>query len=169
MAQKKVVVILPYRGFDANAYRAVRQTLERRAHQVVTAGLFPGSAEATDGSTAPVEFRLRDIKTYQYDGFVFLGGEGARSFFDNPDARKLVKDISYKAIGATGEAVALLALADAVKKKRVTAPAGWAGLVKSHGAQVTGRPLEVDDKLVTAQDDEVAEQFANAVAAAVGS
>lgn len=169
MAQKKVVVVLPYRGFDGNAYRAVRQTLERRAHRVVTAGLFPGSAEAADGSTVPVEYRLRDIKTYQYDGYVFLGGEGARSFLDNPDARKLAKDISYKAVGATGEAVALLALADALKKKRVTAPADWAGLVRRHGAQFTGRPLEVDEKLVTAKDGEVAEQFANAVADAVGS
>lgn len=169
MAQKKVVVVLPYRGFDGNVYRAVRQTLERRSHQVVTAGLFRGAAEATDGSTVPVELRLRDIKTYQYDGYVLLGGEGARAFLDNPDARKLAKDVSHRAVGATGEAVALLALAEAVKRKRVTAPADWAGLVRSHGGQCTGRPLEVYEKLVTAKDGEVAEQFANAVAEAVGS
>ncbi|MGI6208916.1 MAG: DJ-1/PfpI family protein [Anaerolineae bacterium] len=169
MAQKKVVIVLPYRGFDGDTYRAVRQALERRGHQVVTAGLFPGTAEATDGSSVPVMLRLREIKTYQYDGYVFLGGEGMRSMLDDRDARKLAKDISYKAIGATGEGVALLALADALKKKRVTAPTDWADLLRRRGVQFTGRPLEVDDKLVTAQNGEVAEQFANAIAAAVGN
>lgn len=168
MAQKKVVIVLPYRGFDANTYRTLRHTLERRGHKVVTAGLFPGSAEATDGSSVPVELRLRDIKTYQYDGYVFLGGEGFRTFLDDQDARKLAKDISYKAIGATGEAVVLLALADALKKKKVTAPTDWADFLHRRGVRFTGRPLEVDDKLVTAQDGEIAEQFANAMAEAVG-
>ena len=167
MAEKKVVIILPFRGFDEQTYRAVRQTLERRGHKVTTAGLFPGTAEAADGSSVPVELRLRDIKTWQYDGYVFLGGEGVRSFFEDEDARKLAKDISYKTVAATGDAVALLAMAGAFKKKKVTGPTDWFDLLKRNQAVVTGRPLEVDEKVITAQDGEVAQQFANAIADAL--
>ena len=167
MAEKKVVIILPYRGFDEQTYRILRHTLERRGHKVTTAGLFPGAAEAADGTSVPVDIRLRDIKTWQYDGYVFLGGEGVRIFFEDEDARKLAKDISYKTIGATGEAVALLAMVGTLKKKKVTAPLEWIDFLKRYEAVVTGRPLEVDDKIVTAQDGEVAQQFANAIAEAL--
>ena len=167
MAGKKVVIVLPVRGFSEEEYRVVRYSLEQRGHTVTTAGLFPGAAEAADGTSVPVEKRIRDIKTYDYDGYVFLGGEGVRIFFENGDAQKLAKDISYKTIGATGEAVAFLALAGALKKKRATAPAGWIDVLRRNEVVYTGKPLEVDDKIITAQDASSGERLGNAVAAAL--
>jgi len=169
MAQKKVVVILPFRGFDEETYRVLRGTLASRGYQVTTAGLFTGAAEAADGTSVPVDMRIHDIKTYQYDAYVFLGGEGVRTFFDNPAARKLAKDISYKVIGATGEAIPFLAMAGAFKKKKVTAPIDWVDYVRRNGCNFTGKPLEVDEKIITAQDEDgaIAQQFANAIADAL--
>ncbi|MGQ9554469.1 MAG: DJ-1/PfpI family protein [Anaerolineae bacterium] len=167
MAAKKVVIVLPVRGFSEEEYRAVRYALERRGHTVAIAGLFPDSAEAADGTSVPVDKRIRDIKTYEYDGYVFLGGEGVRIFFENEDARKLAKDISYKTIGASGEAVAFLALAGALKKKKVTGPTGWIDILKRNEAVYTGRPMEIDDKIITTQDASLGERFGNAIAEAL--
>jgi len=167
MADKKVVIVLPVSGVDQETYRTVRSVLRARRHPVTTASVFPGAVEASDGTSLPVDMRLRDIKTYEYDGYIFLGGEGARAFFTDDDALKLAKDISYKTIGAMGEAVAFLAKAGAVKNKKVTAPLEWADMVRRNGGKYTGKPLETDEKLITAQGKDDAQRFANAIAEAL--
>jgi putative intracellular protease/amidase len=170
MAGKKVLMVLPVRGFSEEEYRVVRYTIERRGHRVATAGIFAGSAESSDGGSVPVDMRLHDVKTYEYDGYVFLGGEGVRAFLEHPDARKLAKDITYKTIGATAEAVPYLAMAGAISKKRVTGPSEWMDVYKKNKLIYTGKPLEVDEKIITAkapEEDGVSERFANAVASAL--
>jgi protease I len=167
MASKKVVVILPPRGVDEEEFRIVRGTLERHGHSVATASVFAGSVEAADGTSLPVDMRLFDIKTYQYDGYVFLGGEGVKALIGHPQVTKLVKDVSYKTIGASAEAVALVAAAGGLSKKKVTAPAEWMDVLRRNGAVFTGRPLQKDGKIVTVQSGSSAEMFANAVAEAL--
>lgn len=167
MAGKKILIVLPPRGFSEEEYRVVRYTMERGGNRVTTAGILAGSAEAADGTSVPVDMRLHDVKTYDYDGYVFLGGEGVRAYLDHPDARKLAKDITYKTIGASGEAVPILAILGALSKKKVTGPTGWMHAYKQGKLTFTGRPLEVDEKIVTALDGSVSQQFANAVVAAL--
>ncbi|MHB0875309.1 MAG: DJ-1/PfpI family protein, partial [Anaerolineae bacterium] len=152
MAGKKVVLILPPHGVDEEEYRVVRGTLEGRGHPVTTASIWAGSVEAANGSSVPVNIRIHDIKTYEFEGYVFLGGDGVRSMLDNAGARKLVKDVSYKTVAASGAAVALVAVAGGLSKKRVTAPAEWVDLLKRNGAVYTGRPLQVDGRIVTVQE-----------------
>jgi hypothetical protein len=43
----------------------------------------------------------------------------------------------------------------------------FANLLISRGASYTGRPLEVDDKVITLQDGSIAEHFANALLKAI--
>ena len=164
---KKVVLILPPHGVNEEEYRIVRGTLEGRGHPVTTASVWAGSVEATDGTSVPAEMRIHDIKTYEFEAFVFLGGEGVRALFDHAGTRKLIKDVSYKTLAASGDAVALVALAGGLSKKKVTAPAEWVDLIKRNGAVFTGTPLRVDGRIVTAQAASSAEQFANAVSRAL--
>lgn len=166
---KKVVLILPPHGVDEEEYRIVRGTLEGRGHPVTTASVWAGSVEAVDGTSVPAETRIHDVKTYEYEAFVFLGGEGMRAMLDDASLRKLVKDVSYKTIAASGDAVALIALAGGLKKKKATAPTEWVDLLKRNGAVFTGTPLQVDGRIVTAQESSLAEQFANAVSSSLAS
>jgi putative intracellular protease/amidase len=166
---KKVVIILPPHGVDEDEFRTVRGTLQGRGHPVTTASVWAGSVEASNGSSIPVDIRIHDIKTYEYEAYVFLGGDGVRAMLDNAGAKKLVKDISYKTIGASGDAVALVAVAGGVSKKRVTAPSDWVDMVRRNGGVFTGTPLQVDGRIVTVRESNVAEQFANAISRALAS
>lgn len=164
---KKVVLILPPHGVDEEEYRVVRGTLEGRGHPVTTASVWAGSVEAANGSSVPVDIRIHDVKTYEYEAYVFLGGEGARQMFDNAGVKKLIKDVSYKTIGASGDAVAMVALAGGFSKKKVTGPADWVDLIKRNGGVYTGTPLQIDGRIVTVQEPNTAEQFANAISRAL--
>nr|MBC7243872.1 DJ-1/PfpI family protein [Chloroflexota bacterium] len=167
MAGKKVLLIMPPRDFDDNYYEAIRRALEWQSHTVKVASLGVGVIRGSQGIAVPVDVKVDDVKSYDYDAFIFVGGDGATLLFDYDKARQLAKDVKYKVLGAIGNATAILGLAGAVEKKRVTGPIEVARWLVSSGATYTGRPLEVDEKMITAQDHSVAEQFANAVVKAL--
>ena len=94
---------------------------------------------------------------------VFAGGPGARYLFDHEKATKLAKDCEYKILGALGLGAGILANGGVVKGKRVTADPSIASLLRQKEARFTAQPLEVDEKLVTAQGGRYAEHFGNAL------
>lgn len=167
MASKKIIMVLPPLDFDGTAYQVIRRALESRGHTVAVTSIAEGGVTASDGVSAPVNVRLRDVKTWDYDAFIFVGGEGARLYFDDEQVRKLAKDVKYKTVGATGSAVAILALAEVLNGKKATGPHELVPLLTRNGATFTNQMLQVDDKIVTLQDTAGAEQFANAIAKAV--
>ncbi len=163
MASKKILVVLPPRDFDENEFFTLKRMCETRGHKVSVASIASGAIESSRGISVLVDVRLQDVKTYEYDAVIFMGGDGARIYFDDPQARKLASDVKYKTLGATGNATVLLSQAGVLSKKKVTAPYEWADWIIRGGATFTGRPLEVDDKLITAQSPALAETFANAL------
>lgn len=148
-------------------YRAARCVLEGRGHTVSVTSVAPRAATSEDGVSVPVSVRIGDIKTYEYDAFVFVGAEGARAYFDGERVRKLPKDVKFKTVGATGNAPVILALSEVLKDQKATCHAQFAGLLIQEGAVFTNRPLEVDGKIATVKDASNAEQFANTIAQAV--
>ncbi len=167
MPGKKVMMVLPPLGFDRHVYERTRLILEDRGHKVATTSLDPHVARSEDGRIVPVDVSFRDLKTYQWDAFVFIGGEGAKTFLDDERMQKLIRDIKYKQLAATGVAVAALARAEALKNKKMTGPYQFVGLYREGGGKFTNRPLEIDERLITLQDHEIPEQFANAIADAL--
>lgn len=163
MSEKKILMVIPPQGFEDQQYEMWRRLWESRGNKVSVASLERGVATSELGSAVRVDVALRDVKYYDYDGIVFVGGEGAKLLYDDEKARKLAKDAKYKVLGASDSAVVLLALAGALDGKKVTGPPESVNWLLKGGAVYTGQPIQVDDKLVTAQDAGVAEQLANAV------
>ncbi|GAB4569396.1 MAG: hypothetical protein Kow0047_22630 [Anaerolineae bacterium] len=167
MASKKILVVLPPRDFDENEFFTLKRLCEGRGHKVFVASIAMDKVESNHGFSIPVDVRLHQVKTYEYDAVVFLGGEGARVYFDDPQARKLASDVKYKTLGATGNAPVLLSQAGILSKKKVTGDYQYVDWIVRGGAAYTGRPLEIDDKLITAQGPQLAEPFANALLKAI--
>ena len=164
MAEKKVVIVLPPQGFDSRMYEGARRVWEGRRFKVTTASIARGGATSDRGNTVGVDSRVVEVKNWDCDAVIFIGGEGARVYFEEDQVHKLIKDTTYKTIGATGDAVVILAMADTLKRKKVTGSGRLAGLLEEKGAIFTNQPLQIDDKLVTVQDSTPPEQFANAIA-----
>lgn len=70
-------------------------------------------------------------------------------------------------LGASDRAVLLLALAGVLDGKKVTGPSESVSWLLKGGANYTGQPIQVDDKLITIEDARMSEQFANAVVKAL--
>ncbi len=167
MADKKVLMVVPPVEFDDEAYELTRRILESSGNRVAVASMAATPAIGVEGTTAPASLAIRDVKTWEWDGYVFVGGPGARILFDDERARKLAKDVEYKVIGAVGNATFLLALAGAVKGKHVTGEAELGGRIIAEGADYTGREVEVDGKIVTSRDSAYTQLFATALVEAL--
>jgi len=163
LADKKVLMVVAPTEFDGEEFEMTRKVLESRGLRVKVASTTLGAARATTGLMVRPDVSLDDVKTWDYDGVVFVGGPGARQLFEHEKATKLAKDCEYKILGALGLAPAILANGGVVKGKRVAADTSVAALLRRKEALFTAQPLEVDDKLVTAAGGKYAEHFGNAI------
>jgi protease I len=167
MAEKKILLVIPPLGFHDAQYEACRRLWEKRGYKVSVASLEKGIARGEAGAAVPIDVAIEDVKTYDYDAAVFLGGEGVRRLFDDESVRKLAKDVKYKVVAASDNAVVLLALAGALEDKKVAGPPESVSWLLKGGAQYTAEPIWIDDKLITIQDPGITERMANEVIAAL--
>jgi len=100
-----------------------------------------------------------------YSGLILCGGAGAGWLAEQAEVVRLVREARErdKLIGAFGLAVAPLARADVVRKKRVTGDRSLRALLESAGARYTGTQVESDGKLVTGLDDASGFRFGKAL------
>lgn len=162
MAKKILMVLAPYK-FSEKEYELCKKIWETHGYEVSIASLERGTAVGEEGRSIPVDIALKDVKYYDYDAIVFLGGEGAEILFEDENARKLAKDAKYKVLCASDKAVMVLALADVIDGKKVTGPVEFASWITKNKGIFTGKPIQVDGKLITVADQNMTEQFANAV------
>lgn len=163
MGEKKILMVVSPNGFNDRQYEICRRLFELKGYRLSVASIEKGVARGKTGRTIPVDIALRDVKTYDYEAIVFLGGEGTKILFDDDSARKLAKDAKYKVMAASDNAVVLLALSGAAEEKKVTGPPELVGWILKGKAYYTGEPIRIDDKLITIQGPEMTEQMVNAV------
>jgi protease I len=104
---------------------------------------------------------IGSVKEKDFDGIVFVGGGGAKEYFDSPVAHKLAQEFFNrgKLTSAICIAPATLANAGVLTGKRATAFPSSEGALKSHGAVVTHEPVVQDGNVVTGVGPEAAKQF----------
>jgi protease I len=163
LSDKKVLLVVPAKDLQMQEYETTRRVLESRGLRVEVAAPELGGAVSDNGRTVRVTARLGDVKYYDYDAIVFIGGAGARTLAELEAATKLAKDAEYKVLGAIGLGGLILARAGVVKGKRLTGDPGTADSIRQKEGQYTGQPLEVADKTVTARGARYAEAFGQAL------
>jgi protease I len=167
LTNKKALMVLPFRDFEDKEYDIPKRILEARGIKVTIASEHPGELRGAKGTMARADMSLDDVKYSDYDAIIFVGGNGAARYFDNKTVLKLAKDAKYKILGATSNATVILANAEVLKDKRATGHPSVVGFLRAQKAQYTGQPVEVDEKIITAQGVSFAETFGNAIIQAI--
>ncbi|MCS6862754.1 MAG: DJ-1/PfpI family protein [Abditibacteriales bacterium] len=165
VAGKKVLMVLPEFNFEDDEYALTRRMLESRGAKVNVASIRKGSVRGKKGTWVKVDMLVDEVKTWDYDAFIFVGGEGTRTIWHHPQVLKLAKDTDHKVQGAIDLAPAILAHANAHKDKRrrATAALAVARMLAEKGFRFTGEPVVVDEKLVTASAPTYVQPFAQAL------
>lgn len=160
---KKVLLVVAPNDFAGEDYDIARRVLEVNGAKVTVASTHLGFLRSKSGVVLKVDILVDDVKTWDYDGAIFIGGEGGREFFQHEKVHKLAKDMEgNKVLGAIGDATIVFANAGIVSGKKITGAQTAAGLLREKGAVYTGREIEVEGKMVTIRSPQFVYQFINA-------
>jgi SagB-type dehydrogenase family enzyme len=153
---KRVVIIVASKYFNDTEYFGVEGTLQISGVQPVIASSATGEIKGIKRNTITATMLVKDIKVDDYDAFVFIGGPGAKEYFDNKDVLNLVRSANKenKILAAIGVAPAIFAYADIVKDRNVASFTSQRRKLINAGAEWKNTSLEIDGNMITASGPE---------------
>jgi protease I len=161
------LLIIAPEMFRDEEYAEPKQVLESAGFDVTTASVEAGVCTGRFGLGAVADVALRDAVPEHFDVVAFIGGPGARVYFEDPEAQRIARGAleADKVLGAICIAPSILGNAGLLDGVTVSSfPSEETNLLAS-GAIWTGRPVEVDGRIVTANGPEAAAAFGEALVA----
>ncbi len=167
----KVLMVIAPNNFRDEEYFETRKVLESEGSSVITASKDLAAAKGMLGGAAVPDIALADVKAGDYDAIVFVGGSGAKVYFDDSDAKSLAKDafLKGKVVAAICIAPTILANAGVLDGKKATIfkDEGLIDNMKSKGADYTGEDVTSDGRIITGNGPSAAKEFGKRIAEAL--
>jgi protease I len=166
---KTALLVIAQEVFRDEEYAEPKAVLESRGVTVTTASVRPGPAVGKLGMKATAQTSVGDALGTPWDAVVFIGGAGARVFFDDEEAHALARDTLERGavLGAICVAPSTLARAGLLKGVRATAFESQRDDLHAHGAVWSDLPVIVDGNIITANGPGAATEFGERLAEAL--
>ena len=168
MADKKAVMIIAKEGFRDEELFEPKEVMEQAGIKVsIASSSF--SAKGKLGSSVKADLLVDSLNASDYDAVIFVGGPGSKEYFKNPTAHKIAEETLAKGklLAAICAAPQTLAYAGTLKGKKATVFPGDEEVLKSLGANYTGKPVEKDGNIITADGPGSAKAFGEAIVKAL--
>lgn len=158
---KTAVLVIAEKVFRDEEYLVPKDLLTKAGIKTLTASTTRQWAEGKLGARVRPDLLLNEVRPEAIDVLIFVGGGGAEQYFDDPVAHGLAKAMVFagKPVAAICIAPVILARAGLLKEKRATVYVDGAEELKKAGAVYTGKPVETDGLLITANGPEAAGDF----------
>ena len=162
----RAVFVIAKQNFRDEELFHSKEELEKKGIQTKIASTIKGPCLGSKGETAEAELSLEEINSDEFDAIVFVGGSGSSVFFNNKTALSLARTFfeEKKVVGAICIAPSILANAWLLKGKKVTSFPSEESNLKEKGAKYTGKPVESDGKIITANGPGAARDFGKKIA-----
>ncbi|MBS3057718.1 MAG: DJ-1/PfpI family protein [Candidatus Diapherotrites archaeon] len=166
---KKALIVIAFSNFRDEELFDTQAELEKAGIETTVASIKTGIAKGMLGGETQVQTTIEDADSKDYDAVVFIGGGGASVYFNNKRAHEIASSAcnSGKILAAICIAPSTLANAGLLKGKKATCFPSEAQNLKSKGAIYTGKAVETDGKIITADGPESAHAFGKAIANAL--
>lgn len=169
VAGKKVLMIIASDKFRDEELFDAREVLSEAGAEITVASSKLGSVTGMLGGEAEATVDIKEVEAGDYDAVIFVGGIGASEYFDDPTAHKLAQKAAAagKVVGAICIAPSTLANAGLLKGKKATCYASEKANLIAKQANYTGKGVEVDGRIITADGPGSAKAFGQAIAKAL--
>ena len=163
--KKNIIIFVPSVDFRDEEYFDSRKLFDSVGFNVnVASTVMADCIGILNGKVKP-DYLITDIDFVDWDAFIFIGGSGAISFYNDIFLQKIIQDaVSFrKIIASTSNAVIVLANAGVLRGRRVTATKNEEVLLGHKGAFFSSRRVEYDNRIITCNGYESASQFARSI------
>jgi protease I len=169
LAGKKVVMIIAPQNFRDEELIEPQDVLTEQGVEVRTASSSLAVSKGMMGVQVKPDMLIGDIKPEDWDAIILVGGSGANVYWEDSTVHSLLRaaENENKIIGAICIAPVTMANAGILSGKKATVFASEEGKLKDKGAECTGRSVERDGSLITANGPKAAREFGNAIAQAL--
>ncbi|HUT04151.1 MAG TPA: DJ-1/PfpI family protein [bacterium] len=160
----RIVIVIAENAFRDEEFDVPFKYFEGRALATVASTKL-GTITGMLGHKAESQALLKDIDIDRLDALVFIGGAGARQYWRDPMAHKLVREAvaKGKVLGAICISPVTLAYAGVLRGKRATVWVSERSRLIEKGAKYTGKDVTIDGLIVTADGPPAARKFAEAI------
>ncbi len=166
---KRVVMIIAHENFRDEELQEPQSLLKKQGAEITLASSQLGTATGMLGAEATPDILLTDVKVADYDAVIFVGGSGASEYWDDETAHSIARETvnTGKLLCAICIAPVTLAHAGVLNGKRATVWLSERDELEVDGAQYTGKDVEIDGKIITANGPDAAAAFAEAIVKAL--
>jgi protease I len=164
----KVLMVIAPVDFRDEEYFEPRKALEDAGNKVVVANSTGQPSKSKFGKIVNPDKNFYDIDSKEFDAIVFVGGSGSAQYFENKRALDLVREFNEdeKVVAAICIAPSILANAGILNGRKATAFPSERDNINAVGTY-TGNPVEVDNKIITANGPQAAAEFGKRIAEAL--
>lgn len=138
-----------------------KKILEENEIETEVASLNTKTAIGVMKGEQQIDLEISEVNVDNYDAIIFVGGPGAKIYFENKDAIEIAKSTAgrNKILGAICIAPVILANAGVLSKRRATCWTDESGQIKKGGAKYIDNEVIVDGNIVTASGPQAAGKF----------
>jgi len=162
---KKVAMIIASRNFRDEELLKPKAILERNGAEVTITCSSLGEVLGMRGARVRPDMLIDELRVEDFDAIIFVGGTGASEYWDDSTAHQIARSAveKGKVLGAICVAPVILAKAGVLKGREATVWASERKKLEAEGALYTGKNVEVDSNVVTADGPRSADEFGKAV------
>jgi len=164
---KKVIIVIASDNFRDEEFSNTQKVLHEHGIKTVIASSKLSESNGVRGLVrVKPDILINKVNINDYDAIAFIGGIGAKEYFNDPVAHKLAKDAYAKGkiVSAICIAPVILANAGLLKNKQFNVWPSEVKTIESKGGIFSSKPVVIDGNIITAQDVDAATEFGTKIA-----
>ncbi len=161
----KILMVIAQSMFRDEELFETKAELERTGHDVIVASRTLKVSRGNRGGSVKPDIEIANVKIDDYDALVFVGGGGAKEYFEDEKIWKMAWHVydSGKVLGAICIAPVILANAGILKGKNSTVFPTGEQILTQKGAFYTGENVTQDGYIVTGDGPQSSVAFAKKI------
>lgn len=159
---KSVLFVLAHRDFRDVEFQKPREILENAGIEITVASKYEGVAVGKEGLEVNVDYDFEShIPVEEFSAVIFVGGPGVEDYFNDTHVHEIARKFAEdgKIVAAICAAPTILVNAGILSGYKATCFADQQFIMAEHNVFYTGRLVERDRNIITANGPGAAEEF----------